>query len=416
MSDLEIFLAILSMFIFVNLNDYFYSKLTNNKFKINIIKEIFYGLLTIVLFFSEYKSFPFCTLITSIFMYIFPVLFYKTNPYDTIYNCLIVCSFCYFMDLIINLITINITPENLLKYQYTINCYFIIFCSYVIIKTINLNKIKNYLKLFLYDNIQVVFFAVYGTINYYILSTIDKNIAVNNDIRIKIIVLFIFNTFTIMGFLKIYSKFKRQNEYCKNISSCINEINKEHQKIRIEQHNINNYLISLKALSKSEIINSINKYIKTNNNKGNKSNYVLIPSNISGFIINKINIYSKINFKILGSSAFEQLNISDIKKYNSLCQAIGIAIDNAAEAVNDCTRKVIVIEFVEDGQNYYINVYNEFNNKINSDKLGKLFYTTKKYGTGIGLFSITKIKSLKYKINIYNNIFKMGIIINKKQL
>ena len=93
------------------------------------------------------------------------------------------------------------------------------------------------------------------------------------------------------------------------------------------------------------------------------------------------------------------------REYNLFCNALGISLDNALESTIKCTEKMIFIEFKETPQKITIRIINTFKNRIDLDKLGTRYYTSKKEGHGLGLYSLFDKKRITIFTKINNNKF-----------
>ena len=103
------------------------------------------------------------------------------------------------------------------------------------------------------------------------------------------------------------------------------------------------------------------------------------------------------------------------RKYNKLCETLGICLDNAVSASSKSKEKILQIVILENEKNVVIKVTNTFNSSLEIDKLGSLNYTTKKNGHGIGLYSLFGRKDVTLKSSIINNLFESQITIKKKK-
>jgi len=98
---------------------------------------------------------------------------------------------------------------------------------------------------------------------------------------------------------------------------------------------------------------------------------------------------------------------------------LGILLDNAIEASEECVLPKIEIGFIKDNQSLIIVICNRYKGDIPSvDKLYKKGYSTKGANRGIGLTSlreiINKYESIYLDTLIENGEFTQTIIIDKK--
>ena len=108
------------------------------------------------------------------------------------------------------------------------------------------------------------------------------------------------------------------------------------------------------------------------------------------------------------------LDVITPRSYNLLCEAIGILLDNAMEAAYLSEDKVVYLNFKESKENIYIEIMNTFRGDLDVDKLGTKDYTTKKLGSGLGLYSLIGRSKLQVKTMIRNDMFITKITVLKK--
>ena len=186
----------------------------------------------------------------------------------------------------------------------------------------------------------------------------------------------------------------------------------------------------------SNIMQSIGGYIAVKDIEGLKKMYSSIVgecqaiSNIKGINRNQINnpaIYHLINKKyamarelgikmsVMVFFDLSQLNVSDFE----ICRILGILLDNAIEATEECDEKFISIKFIYDKFNLrdLIIIENPCKNYlINDDQLFSKGFTTKKKkaGHGLGLWKVNQIIKMNKNIEIAterSNKFKQAVSI-----
>lgn len=187
---------------------------------------------------------------------------------------------------------------------------------------------------------------------------------------------------------------------------------------RIMKHNLINKLLGLKTVSNSktkklidEIILEYNSTFKTTKDIKN------IPVGINGIIYEKLynldnvedlNIYIENKIK---SNILEELTP---KNYNSLCEALGVTLDNALEASLNSKEKVVYLKLSETNEKIIINIQNTFSGSIDFDKLGKINYSSKGTNHGLGLASLLRKSEIELTTSIKLNLFIVKILVNKK--
>ncbi len=144
-------------------------------------------------------------------------------------------------------------------------------------------------------------------------------------------------------------------------------------------------------------------------------NFKEIPTGISGLIYEKI--YStnnkELKIKIENKLKHNIIEVLTARKYNLICEALSVTLDNALEATIKSKEKIIYLEFIEDEENIYFKIINTFTGNIDIDKLGTKNYTSKKYGHGLGLFSILIKKDITLATSIKDNKFINVVTVQK---
>ena len=140
-----------------------------------------------------------------------------------------------------------------------------------------------------------------------------------------------------------------------------------------------------------------------------------MPTGISGLILEILYQFKddKLHVKIDNRVKENLLTVVGYKKYNLMCDYLGIILNNALEACKESKEKLVLIEFSEKEDIIVVKVTNSFKGTINVDKIGDLNYTTKEFGHGLGIYSIISRKKIKTSFIIKNNYFISQIIINK---
>ena len=238
----------------------------------------------------------------------------------------------------------------------------------------------------------------------------NKDVLLNNLVIIFIFILIIINI--IYLHYQIYW-LKKTNQILEKNDSVNREVITEYQIIK---HNIENKLIGLKSVPEKDKNNMINEIIKEQNESFYVKNDInSIPEGISGLIFEILYQYKEDNINVKIDNKIEDniLKKIGLKKYNKLCDYIGVLLKNALEASRESKEKIVYITFKSKDNFIIIEVMNTFSGKINIDNIGKKEYTTKTKGHGIGLYSLLNKKSIKLDLTIKNNYFISSIHIKK---
>lgn len=185
---------------------------------------------------------------------------------------------------------------------------------------------------------------------------------------------------------------------------------------RILKHNLTGQLLGIKSVANKESKILIDDLImKYNTNFLSTKDINKIPSGLNGIVYEKVYSFNKQEICLAVENTINS-NILDVLKprvYNSLCETLGVLIDNALEAAYDSEEKSILIDFTEEKDFLNIKIINTFNNVIDVDNLGQLHNSSKGKQRGIGLFSIFKRNEINVNTSIYNNLFESKIRIKK---
>jgi len=101
--------------------------------------------------------------------------------------------------------------------------------------------------------------------------------------------------------------------------------------------------------------------------------------------------------------AFLDMNELHMKIYE-FTRVLGILMDNAIEAANECENKVINVTFRKDSKRHMqlLVIENTYKNKdIDTDKIFEKGYSTKTGNTGLGLWEIRQILKKNNNLNLY---------------
>lgn len=180
------------------------------------------------------------------------------------------------------------------------------------------------------------------------------------------------------------------------------------------RHNIINQFLTIKSVSNKKTQSLIDEMINDYETQYKViTNVHKIPKGLKGIIYQKIYQLDDKDIKVnvvnsLKNDPFLKLKP---KKYNDLCEIIGILIDNAVEGAVTSHEKVIYIEFdqIKNSKDINIVIINTFNGEIDLDLFGDRHYTTKKSGHGIGVNYVLKKNAFEISNKIINNLFKVEI-------
>lgn len=182
-----------------------------------------------------------------------------------------------------------------------------------------------------------------------------------------------------------------------------------HDNIRGFKHDFNN------------IVQAIGGYVQTDDLDGLKKYYsqlvedcqkVSVLTVLNPAVINNPAVYSLLTSKYYDADAkgidfnidvFLDLNTLNMKIYE-FTRILGILIDNAIEATNECDEKIINLSIRLDNKvaRQLVIIENTYANKdIDTEKIFEKSYTTKPNNTGLGLWEVRKILKKNNNLNLY---------------
>ena len=217
---------------------------------------------------------------------------------------------------------------------------------------------------------------------------------------------FIIQQFQIISLKESIKLLNKNNEFYLNL---IDEY-------RILKHNLISNLSGIKSVTNKktralidDLITEYNSILKL------PKNFKEIPTGISGIVYEKIYSAnnSQLQLKVDNKLKNNIIEILSARKFNALCEALGITLDNAIEAAEQSNEKILYLEFTEDENKLILKIVNTFSGVVDIDELGKKNYTSKKKGHGLGLFSILNKKDIKLTTIIKNNKFISVVTVNK---
>lgn len=264
-----------------------------------------------------------------------------------------------------------------------------------------------------------------------ILNVLEATLYYEFDFRY----LLLFNTFVIIFcFSIIIYSFYTNNKYNKVYSKYNTTINslKEYEDIldryRITNHENKNQLLTIRNMLKQndeDAILYIDKIInnKTKDDEKLMQDTSIIPAGgLRGLIYSKILLMKEreINYKINISKKIKTVDLIalDDDLILDICKIIGVYLDNAIEAVKNLSDKNISIEMFLIDEDLVISISNNYEGKIDIEKLGEKGYTSKNKNHGYGLFLanelIQKSKKLTNTKTIVNKYFTQNLYIKIK--
>ena len=215
-------------------------------------------------------------------------------------------------------------------------------------------------------------------------------------------------------------KFSKENKLLK---SSLTDYEKLYEKQRIDNHENRNQLLVIRSMVNSKnkkLLNYIDQItdIENKDNKSHIEQLRKLPSNVIRGLINfkiiemeenriNFNLYisNKVNYKKL-SMINDELNFE-------ICKLLGIYLDNAIQCVKELKERIIDINIYEEEDSICFDIANNFDNKIELDKINKEGYSTKGKGHGYGLSIAKKViensKFIKNETIVSGSVFRQKI-------
>ena len=351
--------------------------ITTFVFKITFLQSLFASLLSTIIF----------ALVGTLIL----------NPYYTLFN--------------INSDDLNTVP--LYRILYLLITYFIVFCITLILQLKNVKfeifksnidkKSKNVLFFNLFIGFITLCFQAIITIYY----TDTLPIIITFLSFLSLLAYFSVSIYSLTRIIKLditRQKLQNAEEYNKTLTIL-------HDNVRGFKHDFDN------------IVTTIGGYIKTNDMEGLKKYYLQLEDDcqkvnnlyiLNPKLINNPGVYSLLTTKYQEADEKEiKINMSlllDLNKLNmkiyEFTRVLGILLDNAIDASNECEEKVINIIFRDDSKNHrqLITIENTYKNKdVDTEKIFYKGFSGKENHTGLGLWEVKKILNKSKNLSLYTS-------------
>ena len=196
-----------------------------------------------------------------------------------------------------------------------------------------------------------------------------------------------------------------------NANSTIHSLKILHDQVRSFKHDFDNMVNSIGGYVVNEDIPGLKKYYQQLLEECNKTNnlYALSPS-----VINHPAIYHLLATKYyeadkkniqINLNVFLDLNeIEERMKIYDFTRILGILLDNAIDAAEECDKKIINVTFRKDISNNMILVIiqNTYNNKdVDTEEIYQKGITTKENHSGLGLWKVRQILMHNNNLNLF---------------
>ncbi len=274
---------------------------------------------------------------------------------------------------------------------------------------LNIDKLKNINKKEIIKNTLII-----STI---IISVCLQAISLKRNSFIESIEIALLNVLTILLFAYVMisnlSKTREIREasvYIDNLEVRNKNLTEVNDKIRGFKHDFNNIVQAMNGYIMLEDLISLKKYFKKLmiecneiKNVENLSPKIIQDPAIYSLLLNKYNVAQELGIKVNFEIPFNFSKISD-NSYD-ISRILGILLDNAIEASEECDEKIINIRFIEKRNIKGICIENTYdkNKEIDTNKIFEKNFTTKnkKGNQGIGLWEVKKILNKNKELELY---------------
>ena len=196
-----------------------------------------------------------------------------------------------------------------------------------------------------------------------------------------------------------------------NANNTIHSLKILHDQVRSFKHDFDNMVNSIGGYVVNEDIPGLKKYYQQLLEECNKTNnlYALSPD-----VINHPAIYHLLATKYyeadkkniqINLNVFLDLNeIEGRMKIYDFTRILGILLDNAMDAAEECDKKIINVTFRKDMSNNMILVIiqNTYNNKdVNTEEIYQKGVTSKENHSGLGLWKVRQILMHNNNLNLF---------------
>ena len=224
---------------------------------------------------------------------------------------------------------------------------------------------------------------------------------------ISLIAYFIVSIYSIIN----ASKLETTKIDLENANSTIHSLKILHDQVRSFKHDFDNMVNSIGGYVVNEDIPGLKKYYQQLLEECNKTNnlYALSPS-----VINHPAIYHLLATKYyeadqkniqINLNVFLDLNeIEERMKIYDFTRILGILLDNAMDAAEECEKEIINVTFRKDISNNMILVIiqNTYNNKdVDTEEIYQKGITSKENHSGLGLWKVRQILMHNNNLNLF---------------
>lgn len=317
----------------------------------------------------------------------------------------------------IYIILFNISTESAIsvpihKITLSLLLYLFVYVIYSLLKRFKINinllenmKRKNTIILIIDFVIGIVTIAIHSYISSIYSDIIPFSITLLN-ISI-LLIYFAFNFYALLRTNKLEittQDLEQSRQYNKTLEIL-------HDNIRGFKHDFSNIMTTIGGYIQTGDLEKLRSYYKELQADCNKINNLNI---LSPSVINEPAIYSLLTNKYhLAESKGITVNLEIFMdsrelrmKVYEFTRILGILMDNAIEAANECEEKIINVAIRKDfhSERQLLIIENTYTNKeIDTEKIYEKGYSTKEHNTGIGLWEVREILKKNNNLNLFTS-------------
>ncbi len=400
-----------------------YKKLSNKtKFRFTLENSFYFLITTCLVTLNNLNNTVYITtpLVSAFIIFIMLKLMFKDSWYKTLCVDGIIILYAFILDPILSII-MSLTFTNVieLNIQAIPKLLISIIFSYIYYFTFYHTKVKILVQYIIETLLKSRKTLIYLYVSILIVNTFNILYGLNY-LDYKYYITIILMIMYMVYFAKMFSKEIYNNKMLVIKNKYLNEYLENYEKMsdnyRTLKHNLRNDLYLIKcSKEKDPVINKM--YVKYTDDENWEGKISGIPSGLQGIIFLKMQYAETKNIKFIVDNKIDENELNENSQiYLDTCEIVAICLDNAIEASEETSQKMISMDINKNSSFYLIEITNTFNNRIDIDKLGEKNYSTKNRNSGIGLNYIENLsKSITVKRLIIENIFRTIIKIKKQE-
>lgn len=363
---------------------------------------------------------------TIVILILFILVIEKRITFQILLTSVFICLLSVIVEFILSIVVVVVVPDLksvnrllVLKNFFTLIYFWIYYfiakrfvVKYIYYKTCELFKKKKNLILLIFG-----FFLL--TASLYSMYTVNYNNIHLYTLSLLTILIYIIIIFCYLKEIHNNQLLKIKNDFLLERQQLFNSTLEDYRTLR---HNLLNDFVFISSICEEKVRKIIKEKIKKYDAKIKYINDITnIPEGLQGLIYFKSTTARKKNVLFYTDNELS-LNQHDFNQYKfnkkiyiDLFEIICIILDNAIEAADLSSNKVVYFNIIEKDKNICFVIINTYSNPIDLDNISSKNYSTKGSDRGLGLnYAKFLNKEINIKTSIINNLFKTEISIIKK--